>query len=182
MPEGHLWGRPAMERAIGFHVTSSLARGACRPCWETSLQDEHNLPDDTLNHDPTGGAGNGTGWPLTETLGTQVPRSPLTNLWWELCLCRLQNEPPFLFAHLKPCLAWGRAIFSPPGRGVRDVIVTMGGTQTPDMPGTKGDAWAVPTWNDQCHITFWDRLNCPPSICRNNQQECRLYKVYKRYF
>ena len=43
------------------------------------------------------------GWPLTETLGTQVPRSPLTNLRRELRLCRLPNEPPFLFAHLKPC-------------------------------------------------------------------------------
>ena len=79
------------------------------------------------------------GWPLTETLGTQVPRSPLTNLRQEIHLCRLPNEQPFLFAHLKPCLARGRAIFSPPGRGVRDVIVMMGGTQTPDMPGMKGD-------------------------------------------
>ena len=26
------------------------------------------------------------------------------------------------------------------GEGSRDVIVVMGGTQTPDMPGTKGDA------------------------------------------
>ena len=44
-----------MEQAIGFHVTSSLTGGACRPCSETSLQDEHDLPDDTLNHDPAGG-------------------------------------------------------------------------------------------------------------------------------
>ena len=51
-----------------------------------SLQDECNLPDDALSHDPTGGAGNRTGWPLTETLGTQVPRSPLTNLQQELHL------------------------------------------------------------------------------------------------
>ena len=84
-------------------------------------------------------AGNGTGWPLMETLGTKVPRSPLTNLRRELRLCRLPNEPPFLFAHLKPHLAQGRAIFSPPGRGVRDVIVMTGDTQTPDMPGMKGD-------------------------------------------
>ena len=27
-----LTGAPATEQAIGFHVTSSLARGACRPC------------------------------------------------------------------------------------------------------------------------------------------------------
>ena len=79
------------------------------------------------------------GWSLTETLGTQVPRSLLTNLQRELRLCRLSNEPPFLFAHLKPYLARGLAIFSLPGRGVRDAIVMMGGTQTPDMPGTKGD-------------------------------------------
>ena len=70
-----------------------------------SLQDEHDLPDDTFNHDPTGGVGNGMGWSLTETLGTQVPRSLLTNLQQELHLCRLPNEPPFLFAHLKPHLA-----------------------------------------------------------------------------
>ena len=55
MPEGCLWGHPATEQSIGFHVTSSLAAGACGPCSETSLQDEHDLPDDTLNHDPTGG-------------------------------------------------------------------------------------------------------------------------------
>ena len=78
-------------------------------------------------------------WSLTETLGTQVPGSPLTNLQRELCLCRLPNEPPFLFAHLKPCLARGHAIFSLLGRGVRDAIVKTGGTQTPDMPGMKGD-------------------------------------------
>ena len=70
------------------------------------------------------------GWPLTETLGIQVPRSPLTNLRRELHLCRLPNEPPFLFAHLKPRLARGHAIFSPSGRGVKDVIVMTGGTQT----------------------------------------------------
>ena len=74
-----------------------------------------------------------------DTLGTQVPRSPLTKLQQELRLCRLPNEPPFLFAHLKPCLAQGRAIFSPPGRGIRDAIVITGGIQTPDMPGTKGN-------------------------------------------
>ena len=67
---------------------------------------------------------------------TQVTANKLRR---ELRLCRLPNEPPFLFAHLKPHLARGRAIFSPPGRGVRDVIVMMGGTQTPDMPGMKGD-------------------------------------------
>ena len=59
-----------------------------------------------------------------------------------------------LFAHLKLHLARGHAIFSPPGRGVRDAIVMMGGTQTLDMPSTKGDMRAVPTRNDQCHITL----------------------------
>ena len=68
--------------------------------------------------------------------GTQVTA---TNLQRELRLCRLLNEPPFLFAHLKPCLARGHAIFSLPGRGVRDAIVMTGGTQTPDMPGMMGD-------------------------------------------
>ena len=32
------------------------------------------------------------------------------------------------FAHLKPHVAQGHAIFSPPGEGSRDVIVTMEGT------------------------------------------------------
>ena len=43
------------------------------------------------------GAGNGTGWPLMETLGTQVPRSPLTNLPRELHLCRLPEWATLLF-------------------------------------------------------------------------------------
>ena len=30
--QGVLTGAPTMEQAIGFHVTSSLTRGACRPC------------------------------------------------------------------------------------------------------------------------------------------------------
>ena len=112
------------------------------------------------------GAGNGTGWLLMETIGTQVPRLPLTNLQWELHLCRLLNEPPFLFAHLKLRLARGHAIFSLLGRGVRDAIVTTGGTQTLGMPGMKGDTWAVPTQNDQCHITFmrWAKL---PAWCES---------------
>ena len=52
MPEGHLWGHPTMEQAIGSPVTSSLTREACGPCWEMSLQDEHDLFDDDLKHDP----------------------------------------------------------------------------------------------------------------------------------
>ena len=61
---------------------------------------------------------------------------------------------PSFFAHLKLCLARGCAVFSLPGRGVRDVIATMGGTQTLDMPEVKGDTQAVPTQNDQCHVTL----------------------------
>ena len=45
---------------------------------------ELNRPDDVLKHDSSRGAGNGTGWPLTETPGTQVSRSPLTSLLREL--------------------------------------------------------------------------------------------------
>ena len=55
MPEGCSWGCPGMEQAIGSHMTSSLTGEACGPCWETFLQDECDLPDDALNHDPTGG-------------------------------------------------------------------------------------------------------------------------------
>ena len=44
------------------------------------LRDEHDPSDDTLRHDPARGARNRTGLALTETLGTQVPRLPLTNL------------------------------------------------------------------------------------------------------
>ena len=36
-------------------VTSSLAREPCGPCLETSLQDEHDLSDDDLKHDPAMG-------------------------------------------------------------------------------------------------------------------------------
>ena len=55
MPVGHLQGCPEMEQAIGFPVTSFPTGGAYGPCWETSLQDEHDLPDRTLKHNPTGG-------------------------------------------------------------------------------------------------------------------------------
>ena len=89
MPEGCLQGHPRTEQATGSPVTSSLTGEACGPCQETSLQDEHDLPDSTLEHDPTRGVGNGMGWPLTETLDTGVPRLPLTNLQQELHLCRL---------------------------------------------------------------------------------------------
>ena len=54
-PEGCLWGRPEMEQAIGSPVTSSLVGGLCVPCWETSLQDERNRPDDVLKHDSSRG-------------------------------------------------------------------------------------------------------------------------------
>ena len=70
MPERRVWGRPAMEQAIGSPVTSSLTGEPCGPCLEMSLQDECDLSDDDLKHDPARGAGNGTGWPLTEMLGT----------------------------------------------------------------------------------------------------------------
>ena len=55
MPEGHLWGCPEMEWAIGSPVTSSLVTGPCGPCWETSLQDECNWPDDAWNMIVQGG-------------------------------------------------------------------------------------------------------------------------------
>ena len=116
-PEGHLRGRPRMEQAIGSPVTSSLIRGLCGPCWETSLKDEHNRPDDVLKHDPSWGAGNGMGWPLTETPGTQVSRSPLTSLLWEQHRWRLPKWATLLFflPNHKPCLARGHAIFSHQG-------------------------------------------------------------------
>ena len=44
-----------MEQAIGSPVTSSLTREPCRPCLETSLQDEHDLSDNDLKHDPARG-------------------------------------------------------------------------------------------------------------------------------
>ena len=55
MPDGQLWGHPAMEQAIGSPVTSSLAGEPCRPCLETSLQDECDLSNDDLKHDPARG-------------------------------------------------------------------------------------------------------------------------------
>ena len=66
-------------------------------------------------------------------------------------------EPPFFFFSsptYKPRLAWGHAIFSRQGRGDRDAIVTTGGARTLYMPRTKSNTWAVPTRNDQCHITL----------------------------
>ena len=74
-----------------------------------------------------------------ETLGTQVPRSLLTNLQRELHLCRLPNEPPFLFCPPQAMPGTRACHLFLLGRGVRDAIVMTGGTQTPDMPGTKGD-------------------------------------------
>ena len=122
------------------------------------------------------GAGNRMGWPLTETLGTQVPRSLLTNLWRELCLCRLPNEPPFLFSHLKPRLAWEHAIFLHQGGELEMRLLWR---EVPRL-------WTCQEWRvtreQYLHITFWDRLNCLPGVSRNNQRECRLYKVYKHLF
>ena len=48
---GVVTGLPAMEQAIGSPVTSSLTGEPCRPCLETSLQDERDLSDDDLKHD-----------------------------------------------------------------------------------------------------------------------------------
>ena len=72
-----------------------------------------------LKHDSTRGAGNGTGWPLMETLGTQVSGSPLTSLLRELHRCRLPKWATLLLFFfcppIKPRLAQGRAIFSRQG-------------------------------------------------------------------
>ena len=62
MPKGRLWGGPTMEQAIGSPVTSSLAREPCGPCLETSLQDERDLSEDDLKHDPARGGGQEMGW------------------------------------------------------------------------------------------------------------------------
>ena len=67
---GAVTGHLTMEQAIGSPVTSSLTGELCGPCLETSLQDEHDLSDDNLKHDPARGAENGMGWLLMETLGT----------------------------------------------------------------------------------------------------------------
>ena len=44
-----------MEQVIGSPVTSSLTGEPCGPCLEMSLQDEHDLSDDDLKHDPASG-------------------------------------------------------------------------------------------------------------------------------
>ena len=51
-PKGRLRVRPTMEQAIGSPVTSSLAGEPYKPCLEMSLQDECDLSDDDLKHDP----------------------------------------------------------------------------------------------------------------------------------
>ena len=44
-----------MEQAIGSPVTSSLTGELCGPCLEMSLQDECDLSNDDLKHDPARG-------------------------------------------------------------------------------------------------------------------------------
>ena len=104
-----------------------------------SLQDEHDLPNDALNHDPTGGrkrdglAINGdSGHPSTQVTANKLAHENYA------CVGYRMSHPFFLPTSSH---AWHEGVpsFLCLGRGVRDVIVTTGGTQTPDMPGMKGD-------------------------------------------
>ena len=129
-----------MEQAIGSHVTSSLTREPCRPCLETFLQDEHDLSDDDLKHDPARGAGNGTGWPINGDTGhpsTQVAVNKLVTRTTPMQVTRLSH--PSFFAHLKATPGMRACHLFSLGRGDRDAIVTMGGAQTPYMPRRKSE-------------------------------------------
>ena len=142
--KGWLRGHPAMEQAIGSPVTSSLTREPCGPCLEMSLQDERDLSDDDLKHDPAKGGRKRDGLAVygdTGHLSTQVTANKLVMRTTLVQVTGL-SHPSFFFFFLPTynlCLARGRAIFSCQGRGDRDAIVTMGGATTLYMPRMKSD-------------------------------------------
>ena len=80
-----------------------------------SLQDEDDLPNDTLNHGPTGGRK----WDRLAV--NRDAGHPSTQVATNKLAMRHEGVPSFLT-----------------GEGSRDPIVATGGTQTLDMPGTKG--------------------------------------------
>ena len=90
-----------MEQAIGSPVTSSLAGEPCRPCLETSLQDEHDLSDDNLKHDPAKGGRKRDGLAVNGDAGhlsTQVTANKLVTRTTLMQVTGLSHL--FFFTHL----------------------------------------------------------------------------------
>ena len=90
-----------MEQAIGSPVTSSLTREPCRPCLEMSLQDEHDLSDDNLKHDPARGGRKWDGLAVngdTGHLSTQVATNKLVMRTTPMQVTGLSH--PSFFTHL----------------------------------------------------------------------------------
>ena len=134
--------RPTMEQAIGSPVTSSLAGEPCGPCLEMSLQDERNLSDDDLKHDPARGGRKQDGLAVngdTGHLSNQVTTNKLVMRTTLMQVTGL-SHPFFFVPTYKLHLARGCAIFSHWGRGDRDAIVTMGGARTLYTPRMKSNA------------------------------------------
>ena len=108
-----------MEQAIGFPMTSFPTREIYGPCWEMSLQDEHDLPERTLEHNPMGGGRKQDG--LAVNRGTRHPctqaavKNPATRT--TLMQVTGMSHSHLLFFPPKPHQAQGHAIFSPLGRG-----------------------------------------------------------------
>ena len=102
-PKGQLQGHPAMEQAIGSPVTSSLTGEPCGLCLETSLQDERNLSDDDLKHDPARGGRKRDGLAINRDAGylsTQVTANKLVMRTTPMQVTGLSHPSFFLFTHL----------------------------------------------------------------------------------
>ena len=105
-----------------------------------SLQDERDLFDEDLKHDPAKGGRKRDGLAVNRDAGhpsTQATANKLVTRTTPMEVPGL-SHPSFLPTY-KPRLARGCAIFSCWGRGDRDAIVMMGGAQTPYTPRVKSD-------------------------------------------
>ena len=87
-------------------------------------------------------------------LDTHIPRLPLTTSNKNYTNVGYWNEPLFFLPTLDRTWHEGMPSFLHWGGGDEDVIVMMGGTQTPEMPRTMANMRAVPTRNNQCQTTL----------------------------
>ena len=95
-PAGCLRGRPKMEQAIRFPVTSHPARGAFGPWWEMSQHIEQELHNGSLKHNPTGGRKCDSVNVLVGVSDTHIPGLPLTTCYENYTDAGHWNEP---FSH-----------------------------------------------------------------------------------
>ena len=103
----------------------------------------------------------------------QVPANKPATRTTLMKVTEMSHPSPFFLPAYKAVPGTRACHLFSPGRGDRDVIVTMGGTRIPKTPGMKSDMRAVPTQNNQCHIVLHRSLG-------NNQRQRPMYKVYKR--